>query len=173
MAMPVGKLPNNKRDMKGLGTLIAVQALLATISGILMSQMSLIGKMGISVLYSEYGIFKIWWKTAILLFVVQLVLIFVLWLIKRLLGRRLATAVTLLVLLFGLVGTYFTYVDFTTTSHRMLKENFHNGGYLFWGSWTLSCLYFMIVPFRRKRPIEETTAPLSEPIGPSASTDAV
>lgn len=158
--------------MKGLGTLIAVQALLSTISGILMSQMSLIGKVGISVLYSEYGIFKIWWKTAILLFVIQLVLIFALWLIKRLLGRRLAVTATLLVLLFGLVGAYFTYVDFTTTSHRMLKETFHSGGYLFWGSWSLSCLYFMIVPRRGKRVSEVTTEPPAEPsVSASAPTD--
>lgn len=146
--------------MKGLSTLIAVQGLLSTISGVLLSQMSFVGKVGISLLYREYGLFKIWWKTAILLFAVQLVLLFVLWLIKRLLWRRLATATILLFLLFGLVGAYFTYLDFTTTSHRLMKGNFHAGGYLFWGAWALSCLYFLLVP-RRKQPVQhEATTPL-------------
>ncbi|GGC40926.1 hypothetical protein GCM10011386_36190 [Parapedobacter defluvii] len=159
--------------MKGLSTLIAVQALLSTISGVLVSQMSFIGKVGISVLYNEYGIFKIWWKTAILLFAVQLILIAVLWLIKRLLGRRIALATFLLVLLFGLVGAYFTYLDFTTTSHRLMKETFHSGAYLFWGAWAVSCLYFMIVRRGKKQAMEEAEAPFTEPIGPSEPTDAV
>ena len=145
--------------MNGLSTLVAVQALLSTISGVLVSQMSFVGKVGISVLYSEYGIFKIWWKTAVLLFALQLLLILVLWLIKLLMGRRLALAAFSLVLLFGLVGAYFTYIDFTTTSHRMMKESFHAGAYLIWGSWGLSCLYFMIV--RRHKRRSETTDPQS------------
>ena len=141
--------------MKGLGTLVAIQALLSTISGVLMSQMSLIGKVGITVMYNEYGLFKIWWKTAILLFAVQLALLFVLWLIRKLLGRRLSLAVILLFLLFGLAGAYFTYLDFTTTSHRLMKMNFHAGGYLFWGAWALACVYFMVVPLRKKQLPEE------------------
>ena len=140
--------------MKGLSTLIAVQALLSTISGVLTSQMSFIGKVGISVLYREYGIFKIWWKTAILLFALQLALVFVLWLVKRLLGRKLAPVVILLFLLFGLTGAYFTYLDFTTTSHRLMKMNFHAGGYLFWGAWVLACIYFLVVPIKKRQPLE-------------------
>lgn len=137
--------------MKGLSTVIAVQALLSTISGVLLSQMSFIGKIGITVMYREYGIFKVWWKTAILLFAIQLTLLLVLWLIKRLLGRRLAFAALLLFLLFGLVGAYFTYLDFTATSHRLMKVNFHTGVYLFWGTWVLTCLYFIVVPLQTRR----------------------
>jgi len=157
--------------MKGLSTLIATQALLSTISGVLVSQMSMVGKLGISVLYSEYGIFKIWWKTAILLFAVQLVLIAVLWLIKWLLGRRLALVTLLLALVFGLVGAYFTYLDFTTTSHRFMKESFHSGGYLFWGAWALSCLYFMIVSRGKKRSTEKFEEPSVDPVSSSAPAD--
>ncbi len=137
--------------MKGLSTVIAIQALLSTISGILLSQMSLVGKIGISVIYREYGLFKIWWKTAILLFAIQLALLLVLWLVKRLLGRRLAIAAFLLFLLFGLVGAYFTYLDFTTTNHRLMRTNFHAGVYLFWGTWVLLCLYFMAVPMKKRQ----------------------
>ncbi len=148
--------------MKGLSTLIAVQALLSTISGVLMSQMSFIGKMGISVLYSQYGLFKVWWKTAILLFTIQLVLLAVLGLIKWLLGRRLSQASILLVLLFGLTGAYFTYLDFTTTSHRLMKTNFHAGGYLFWASWVLACIFFLIVPRSRTSAVAESVEPTEE-----------
>src|SRR5690606_22672865 len=160
--------------MKGLSTVIAIQALLSTISGVLLSQMSFIGKVGISVLYRDYGIFKIWWKTAVLLFAIQLALLLVLWLAKKLLGRRLALAVFLLFLLFGLVGTYFSYLDFTTTTPRVMKANFHAGIYLFWGTWALACIYFMVVP-RSKRQREpkaesahdETSAASQGPIDPS------
>lgn len=137
--------------MKGLSTIIVLQALLSTISGVLLSQMSFIGKVGISVMYREYGLFKIWWKTAVLLFAIQLALLLVLWLVKRLLSRRLALAAFLLLLLFGLVGAYFTYLDFTTTTHRLMKANFHAGIYLFWGTWTLVCIYFMAVPLKRRQ----------------------
>lgn len=149
--------------MKGLSTLIALQALSSTISGVLMSQMSFVGKMGISILYREYGLFKVWWKTALLLFAVQLALLLVLLLIKWLLGRRLSPAAILLVMAFGLVGAYFTYLDFTTTSHRILKVNFHAGGYLFWGTWGLTCLYFLLVPLRKKKSV---TPPLDSSESP-------
>lgn len=149
--------------MKGLSTVIAIQALLSTIAGVLLSQMSFIGRVGISVMYREYGIFKIWWKTAVLLFAVQLVLTLVLWLVKKLLGRRLAQATLLLFLLFGLVGAYFTYLDFTTTNHRLMKVNFHAGVYLFWGTWILACVYFMAVPIKKRQ--------LREPVTESADDE--
>lgn len=149
--------------MKSLSTVIAIQALLSTIAGVLLSQMSFIGRVGISVMYREYGIFKIWWKTAVLLFAVQLVLTLVLWLVKKLLGRRLAQATLLLFLLFGLVGAYFTYLDFTTTNHRLMKVNFHAGVYLFWGTWILACVYFMAVPMKKRQ--------LREPVTESADDE--
>lgn len=148
--------------MKGLSTVIAIQALLSTISGVLLSQMSFIGKVGISVLYREYGIFKIWWKTAVLLFAIQLALLLVLWLVKKLVGRRLALAVFSLFLLFGLAGAYFSYLDFTTTTHRVMKTNFHLGIYLFWGTWVLACIYFMVVPRRTPPHIEPLVEPTDE-----------
>jgi len=148
--------------MKGLSTFIAIQALLSTISGVLLSQMSFIGKVGISVLYREYGIFKIWWKTAVLLFAIQLALLLVLWLVKKLVGRRLALAVFSLFLLFGLAGAYFSYLDFTTTTHRVMKTNFHLGIYLFWGTWVLACIYFMVVSRRTPPHIEPLVEPTDE-----------
>ena len=145
--------------MKGLSTLVTLQAFLATISGVLLSQMSLVGKIGIHVMYREYSLFKTWWKAALLLFVVHLALLLVLWLVKRLLGRRLAFATLLLFLLFGLVGAYFTYLDFTTTTHRIMKANFHAGVYLFWGAWALTCVYFMVVPLRKPQGQQQVIRP--------------
>lgn len=144
---------------------MAIQALLSTISGVLLSQMSFVGKVGISVVYREYGIFKIWWKAALLLFAVQLALLLILWLIKKLLPRRLALAVFLLFLLFGLVGAYFTYLDFTTTTHRVMKTSFHTGVYLFWGTWALACIYFMVVPRKKQRHGEPIDEPADEGSG--------
>ena len=68
--------------MKNVTILGLVQALLSLISGILISKMSFIGKIGISTMYREYTIFKTWWKTALLLLVIQLILITVLQLFK-------------------------------------------------------------------------------------------
>lgn len=87
-----------------------------------------------------------------MLFIIQLALLLVLWLVKRLMSRRLALAVFLLFLLFGLVGAYFTYLDFTNTTHRLMKMNFHTGVYLFWGTWAMVCLYFMVVPLKKRQP---------------------
>src|SRR5690606_19745300 len=115
--------------MKGLPTVIAIQALLSTISGVLLSQMTFIGKVGISVAYVEYGMFKMLWKTALLPVIIPLALPLVLWLVKRLLGRRLARAPFFLFALFGLVGAYFTSPDFTTTPHRLMNINFPTGVY--------------------------------------------
>src|SRR5690606_32294810 len=81
-----------------------------------------------------------------------LLLLLVLWLVKHLLWRKLVPATVLMFWLFGAVGAYFTYLDFTTTSHRMMKENFHAGGYLFWAAWMLTCLYFLFVSRQKKQP---------------------
>ncbi|MFC3197779.1 hypothetical protein ACFOET_09155 [Parapedobacter deserti] len=134
-----------------MSTLIAVQALLSTISGVLMSQMSFVGKVGISLIYREYGLFRLWWKTALLLFALQLALIFILWLVRRISGRRLSVAIILFFLLVALTGAYFTYIDFTTTSHRLMKANFHVGGYLTWVAWLLTCFYFLVACTRSTR----------------------
>ena len=61
--------------MKNLSILTLIQALLSLVSGILISKMSFIGKIGVSTFYSQYAVFKTWWKTALILFIVQFVLL--------------------------------------------------------------------------------------------------
>ena len=48
--------------MKNLSILTLIQALLSLVSGILISKMSFIGKIGGSTFYSQYAVFKTWWK---------------------------------------------------------------------------------------------------------------
>ena len=59
--------------MKNLSILSLVQVVLSLLSAVLISKMSFVGRIGVSTFYSQYAIFKVWWKTAILLFIVQFV----------------------------------------------------------------------------------------------------
>ena len=116
--------------MKNVTILSLVQTLLSLISGVLISKMSFIGKIGISTMYREYTIFKTWWKTALLLLVIQLVLIAVLQLFR--------TKVSV------------SFSDFTTTSHKMMKLSFHLGFYLFWVGWFITCFYYLLFKNKKK-----------------------
>lgn len=49
----------------------------------------------------------------------------------------------------GAYLAYLMYMDFTTTAHRLLKFDFHLGGYLIWVGWGLSCLYFLFIKKKR------------------------
>ena len=141
--------------MKGLSTLITFQALLSTISGTMIANMSFVGKMGILFMHREYSVLRTWWKTALLLFGVQLLVIFLLWLTRRILPRPLAVGFTLVLLIGGGYAAYLTYLDFTGTSHRLMKTEFHIGGYLVWVGWAISCFYFLFAGLRKK-PIAKT-----------------
>ncbi len=134
--------------MKNLSILVLFQALSSVVSGILIENMSFIGRIGVSTMYREYLIFKTWWKTALLLFAVQFVLILVLQIAKKVrisIGRITA----FIFLIIGVLGTYLTYIDFTTTNHRMMKFSFHFGFYLFWFCWFITCFYFLF--FRNRK----------------------
>lgn len=125
------------------------QGLSSVISGILMSKMSWLGKVGINFLYKEYAVLKVWWKSALIMLGAQLVLILVLWVMKMI-NNKLGIIFSLLTFLAAIAGIYFTYIDFTTTNHKVMKEQFHFGAYLFWASWIITCIYFIFTPFRKK-----------------------
>lgn len=148
--------------MKNITILALFQALSSVISSILISNMSFIGRIGVSTMYRQYLIFKTWWKTALLLFVIQLILIVILYAVRKLnfkLGRMLA----LLFLFVGIVGTYFTYIDFTTTNHKMMKISFHSGFYLFWISWFITCFYFLFMRTLRQMKKDEESDLIESP----------
>ncbi len=151
--------------MKNISILALVQAILALICGILMSKMSFIGRMGINFLHRDYLIFKTWWKTAILIFAIQLILILILVVARTLSPSRVNRLICILFVVFGLIGAYATYIDFTTTTHKMMKGSFHSGGYLFWFGWLISCSYFLFSSTKKKVLLSQL--PISE--SPSAS----
>lgn len=145
--------------MKGLSTLITFHAFLATVCGVLISQMSFVGRMGITFFYKNYGILKIWWQTALLIFLIHVIFIGVFYIFKRILPRKFSLFLFILLAILGFIGLYFTYENFRTGTYKLMRNNFHVGFYLFWLGWELNCFYFMIV--RRKshilteKPIEK------------------
>lgn len=147
--------------MKKILNLILVQGIISLISGILLSKMSLVGKIGISVVYTEYTILKTWWKAALLVFVIQLILIAVLYVTKRFLLYKTFVIVNLIIVILGLLGLFFTYIDFTTTSHKYMNSKFHTGGYLVWLGWFINCIYFFIFSVKPK-PLETTNTNLNQ-----------
>lgn len=130
--------------MKNKIILILVQALLSTISGIMIANMSFVGKVGIGLFYTQYHLFKIWWQTALLLFSIQVVLVLLLSLIQAYSKIFIAKTIALVVLLLSGWGGYLTYKDFTTTSHRYMSSSFHFGFYIFWTSVAATAVYFLV-----------------------------
>lgn len=129
---------------KSLTFLVVFQALLMALAGYLISKMSFIGRLGINWFYQEYSIFKSATKSAILLFIIQMVLLFVQWLMNKRYDRKIANIVSSVLLIVALAGLFATYNDFQNTiSHKLLNEKFHVGFYLFWLGWISTCLYFM------------------------------
>lgn len=120
---------------------------ISLISGHLMSKASLVGKAGMSLFYREYNFLKIWWQGALVVFAVLMILFLLLYFLQRKLSFSKMKIVSLLALLAGLIGAYFTYYDFRhTLSHRLLGERFHTGAYLFWVGWLLVAIFYFLHP---------------------------
>ncbi|WP_036602977.1 hypothetical protein [Olivibacter sitiensis] len=123
--------------------LIIFQAIVAAVAGLLISSMSWVGKMGINIAYKEYAVLKSWWKVAIILFAIQLLLILIQWLLTSNSGKR-NKGWMFLFLALGIMGLVITYHDFQNTlSHKLLKEKFRSGVYLFWLGWLVSSVFFL------------------------------
>ncbi|WP_333660411.1 hypothetical protein [Chishuiella changwenlii] len=143
--------------MKNRIIAVLVLAFSSLLSGILISKMSFIGRVGITIIYNEYAILKSWWKTALLFFVIQVVLfiIFSIWQ-KKNVSKLKQFILPMVFLIMGFGGLYYTYHDFTETSHRLLKASFHFGFYLFWMTWFANCMYFLIIkPTNENEILEE------------------
>lgn len=144
--------------MKKVINLILLQAVISLISGILFSQMSFVGKIGITVAYREYTILKTWWKAALMVFAIQLALVIFLWFTKRFSTYKTFAIINLIFVILGLIGLLYTFYDFTNTSHKYMNGKFHMGGYLIWAGWFISCIYFFFLRVKPK-PILPTVAP--------------
>lgn len=142
--------------MKRLSLLVLFEAIVSVSIGILMSKMSWIGRMGINLFRGEYKILKIWWKTALHVFSILFILMLVQYLIKRICHLTVSRLFFFLFLLLGCLGLAYTYHDFSTVyEHKIMKERFHLGGYLFWIGWIASNLYFLVTPYQKSVQVNE------------------
>ena len=103
-------------------------------------------------MYTEYKFLKTWWKGAVLVFAVWLILLMVQSAVQKRLSRSASNIVQLIFLLAALAGLYFSFTDFRDSiSHRWLGTRFHNGVYLFWFGWIVISVYLLI----KKRDVNE------------------
>lgn len=137
--------------------LILIQAIISLVAGILLSKMSIIGRIGVSTIYTEYGFLKQWYKGFAVVFVVQLLLTGILWAVKRTTTYKNFSLVNLVFIVIGLIGLLYTFYDFTSTSHKYMNSQFHTGGYLFWAGWFITCLFFFFARVKPKPASEITT----------------
>jgi len=135
--------------------LILIQAIISLVAGILLSKMSVIGYIGVSTVYTEYAFLKQWYKGFAVVFAIQLLLIGILWIIKRTTTFKNFSIVNLIFIILGLLGLIYTFYDFTSTSHKYMNSQFHTGGYLFWAGWFITCLFFFFARVKPKPVISE------------------
>jgi hypothetical protein len=132
-------------NAKRFSVLVVFLAALAFLSGYLMSKASFIGRLGMTYVYKEYRFLKTWWKGALVVFVVWMILLIIQTIIEKKLPKQKAVVVHVVFILLAFVGLYFTYSDFQqTTSHRWLKERFHIGAYLFWLGWIIISAFCIV-----------------------------
>ncbi len=140
--------------------LILCQALLSWLEAYLISKISLIGRVGIATVHKEYRLLRSGWKTFLLLFSIQLALILFLHFIQKKYPKKITTTLTSGLLLLAVLGLVVTFQDFLHTyTHRLLKERFHLGFYLFWLAWIGSCVFFLLTK-DGKKPKDTSPFPL-------------
>jgi len=128
---------------KKLITLNAILVTLAVIIGWTLSKASLVGKVGIHFLHREYAFLNSWWKGALFVWVVWLVLEIIQYRIWKRNRRNVNLAVQAIFIFLAVLGLYYTYLDFRTFSHGLLGDRFHIGGYRFWMGWGIISIFFM------------------------------
>ena len=118
---------------------------LASLAGWLLSHISLLGRVGISVAYREYGFLKTWWMGAGLILAVWVAIYWMHLVSSRRWPRR--RAMHLVTAVLAVLGLYATYADFRgDLSHRWLGERFHLGAYLFWIGLVIVSMRFALAP---------------------------
>lgn len=131
--------------IKRMSVLSGLLGVLSILSGYLMARASFIGRLGMTYVYREYGFLKTWWKGALAVFFVWMIVLIIQALVDRKGSRTWATIVPVVFIVAALAGLYLTYSDFQhTTTHRWLKEKFHIGAYLFWLGWIIISLFSLV-----------------------------
>ncbi len=129
--------------MKRIFPLILLLAILSAISGILMSDMNFVGRLGVSFIHKEYHFLKIWWQGALAVFVTLLILLTIQGILKSKLAGIISVIVQVVLFFAALGGLYLTYHDFRHDfTHKIIGERFHLGAYLFWMGWMVISLYY-------------------------------
>lgn len=141
---------------KQWGFLLLFLVTLSVVSGGLLSQMSLVGQLGVATLYTEYAFLRDWYLGSIVIFLSLIFLSFILWLCKRWMGSKNFVILNLIFVVLGLIGFFYTYIDFTSTAHKYLDSKFHTGAYLFWAGWLFINLFFFFVSVKPQPiPVDE------------------
>lgn len=134
--------------------------LLSAITGYLLSKASLVGRVGISLFYTQYKFLKVWWQAGLLVFIVWMLLFFLLALGRRKFSLGTSRWLQIGSIVIALAGLYFTYHDFRhSISHRWLGERFHLGGYLFWIGWIFIGVFYLI---ENKRVLPQPEATIND-----------
>lgn len=119
---------------------------LSAVSGFLMSNMSWIGRIGINLIHKEYKFLKVWWQGALVVYVALLVLFIVQYIIQKRTHFVVGKLLHVLCFAAAIGGLYFTFSDFSNDiTHRMLRDVFHVGAYLFWVGWMLISVFFLAI----------------------------
>ncbi len=148
--------------MKRALQLFILLAIVSVTSGYLMSQMSTVGRIGINLIHKEYKFLKVWWQGAAVVFAALMVLYFVQYVLNKAFVYTAGKIVHFLLFLAAVGGLYLTWADFDDDiSHRLLRERFHIGAYLFWVGWMLISLYFITA--KRKVPLATLSDKNPEP----------
>jgi hypothetical protein len=151
-----------------IALLIACQALLCWLDVYLISKISWIGRLGIATVHKEYRLLRSDWKTFLLLFSLQVILIIILIVIRTRRQQKLTTLVVSFLLMLGAIGLFLTFRDFIYTyTHRLLKERFHLGFYLFWLGWIGTCIFFLMIKDKKDPalfPLDPNTPTMPESI---------
>lgn len=135
--------------MKRNSILVISLAFFSLIAGYLLSAISLVGRAGISLFYTQYQFLKTWWKGALLVFIVWMALFIVQLVLYKRVNKKTSNIILTISLMIAIAGLYFSYSDFRNTlSHRWLGERFHLGVYLFWLGW----IVITIFPALEKKP---------------------
>ena len=134
---------------KSTSFILLLLAALAALSGYLLSKASLVGKVGMTLVYKEYSFLKVWWQGALAVLAAWLVLLLIQGVVNRRAKGGNAALAQIVALVLAAIGLFFTYQDFRNNlSHRLLGERFHIGGYLFWIGWMIISLFYL---FRGKK----------------------
>ena len=141
--------------MKRIHILVICQVFFSFLQAYLISRISLIGRIGIATIHKEYALLRSGWKTFLLIFGIQLAIILLLAILQKKVRRKTITLTASILIALAVLGLLYTYYDFQYTfSHKLLKERFHLGFYLFWLGWISSCIFFIVTANAEKK--EET-----------------